>query len=1202
MGFLKRIFSIGSKKNKKQRPQIIHNVDAGLRAIEEEEHEAAVGRLLRSSSTRFTVVSEAEYSSLPPLPHPINDVIQTPAASSVSIASSTISQRGTYHVTVHKRTQHTVSEFPNANRDLHDKPAAQPGTDQQPNDSCRLLELRAHPSVASLLEMYDEHGQLPAQAFSNNSPSPEKTERPQTRRTGSTLRQLLGEPPSLNSRTGNSVEGDISWAERFLGEADSLASAASSIELLTPSTPNTRFDSQSPHHNDPNDISFVTDHDLSINTYENPAISSMEVELSMAGSLRSTEYAPKDRNPYPSTDPATPQRASQVFEFLTERRRFKHVQDQDRSLPDLPSTFSVSSDEGSPTASNTYEGRSHFSDDSFDMTIGQPAIRIPALDALNDNFPDSCAGPTTSPAIDISLDTSYLHSSQMPSCPNAQPANVAETLWEAPKRRTTVNAPSRVIVTAPTPSGKHNTPSRIPRGPRAQSRRLAATQSKVRRASTLTERVSNSTATRSPDLYTPVPPKRKSHQRTSSNTSSSKRSSLRNMEISQPSRLEQGVSRRASGSRTILTELNKENSSELTVKSNIPSTPMRSKSDSKALFRAIITPSMFRPPPGVIPSPASSSDLSPVGKQLMMNVRQQRSKAREAERQRSGGRHGPNLHREEYSMFTSALGESSADNALKVTYRSLSRELKIHVNAAKNELAVYHDNAPYQSQTCFATYLLCGEVTPGDSDLDVDHDIGTDVKGEHEDDGDEVPQTKFLLVNERDLDDAQGQFTHLDSIHIYSLSPSPLPDAGLICTPTVNVRAADRGKEGKEMVKIVGKIFVQPVLKMKPRHPVAGPSRLKGADDATTKANEGERKNAELAKEQGKIKTEKPKEKLKATGKLDFSKAKPKEKKMPEAAVDKPKEKKMFFTAAPETKVERKENKSKKSDPVKKLQEEDESTSSSDTKGKQRTETLEPPTRGKKRKPVSSDSEDETTPPPEPNQASKPPSRAKQNVRLQKLTVLSDDEDEAPQPVRKPRASRAAKAVDSDTENVQALMDIDDDQVDRVTRGGAARGKEKAAQEDEEETDGPVEEEPMEEDMDMLDEPAPKPKPKKVKKVIPVGKNGLKKKRVVKSRNTVDDKGYTIFEDYSEYESVDENEEPEPAPAKGKGKGKAKAKAPAKAPKAKSDDEEDSPEPAPAAPAPAPKTKQAIKATKTAAKVAKAKQNTLANFFTKPKN
>lgn len=66
--------------------------------------------------------------------------------------------------------------------------------------------------------MYDEHGCIPAEAFSNSPPSPRKEGRAQTQRSGSTLRQLLGNPSSLNSRTGNDAsEGDISWAERFLG-------------------------------------------------------------------------------------------------------------------------------------------------------------------------------------------------------------------------------------------------------------------------------------------------------------------------------------------------------------------------------------------------------------------------------------------------------------------------------------------------------------------------------------------------------------------------------------------------------------------------------------------------------------------------------------------------------------------------------------------------------------------------------------------------------------------------------------------------------------------------------------------------------------------------------------------------------------------------------------------------------------------------
>jgi DNA polymerase delta subunit 3 len=56
------------------------------------------------------------------------------------------------------------------------------------------------------------------------------------------------------------------------------------------------------------------------------------------------------------------------------------------------------------------------------------------------------------------------------------------------------------------------------------------------------------------------------------------------------------------------------------------------------------------------------------------------------------------------------------------------------------------------------------------------------------------------------------------------------------------------------------------------------------------------------------------------------------------------------------------------------------------------------------------------------------------------------------------------------------------------------------------------EEEGTDEDVNMTDDPEPAPRPqrkKKIKKVVPVGGNGLKKKRIVKSRMTKDDKGYT---------------------------------------------------------------------------------------------
>ena len=95
-------------------------------------------------------------------------------------------------------------------------------------------------------------------------------------------------------------------------------------------------------------------------------------------------------------------------------------------------------------------------------------------------------------------------------------------------------------------------------------------------------------------------------------------------------------------------------------------------------------------------------------------------------------------------------------------------------------------------------------------------------------------------------------------------------------------------------------------------------------------------------------------------------------------------------------------------------------------------------------------------------------------------------------------------------------------------------------------------------DVDMADGTTSEPKKarkKREKKTIPAGKNGLKKKKVMKTKKTMDDNGYmrrySIWpcvpymvnrrlgtEDYTDWESVDEEAEPEP-PSKAKGKRKA---------------------------------------------------------------
>ena len=257
MGFFQKFLSLGSKRNKKRRAALtmetrslpLSRDSEDMRRLQEEQEEVA-SRLLRSSSLRYAVVNEVDYSSLPPLreyksgwymdkgfltsrdsmylAHPINSLRETPMAPPSRPAS--IQTRQTYTVTIRDRKVEALTEFPNANppldtptRPSHD--GANPSDDMSrlhpitPKDQNRLHILRQDPSVASLLDMYDNHGRLDSKAFSNTPSASEKDSSKdgtaQVKRSGSTLRQLLGKPRSTSHT--NTTEGDISWAEGLLG-------------------------------------------------------------------------------------------------------------------------------------------------------------------------------------------------------------------------------------------------------------------------------------------------------------------------------------------------------------------------------------------------------------------------------------------------------------------------------------------------------------------------------------------------------------------------------------------------------------------------------------------------------------------------------------------------------------------------------------------------------------------------------------------------------------------------------------------------------------------------------------------------------------------------------------------------------------------------------------------------------------------------
>ncbi|KAK7056398.1 hypothetical protein VNI00_002952 [Paramarasmius palmivorus] len=672
MGFFKRILSIGSKsskKNKKKRSEIVHNVpvdEVGCRpeAPREDDTEVAVNLLLRSSSTRYAVVAEMDCTSLPPLresrlltndnvldtvsliAHPIDNVLNTPGASTTSLASTSISRKGTYNVKVHPREQRNRTD--SGPQDALATPRAPKRDIDSAAESSQFIRLRRDPSVASLLDLYDEHGNLPAKAFSD---SPTKEGRAQTKRSGSTLRQLLGEPSSHHDPDSSNGEGDISWAERYLGEGSSMASSASSLILQTPDNFDAHFPNNHLLNDHRNDITFSTDHDLSSSLIENPAISSMEVELSVNSEASHVDVSHINKTPYQHDhhDPKTPRRASQIFGFLTERRRSRAPEDCDRSLPDLPSAFS------SPSDKDSTEGplRSRFSTDLSSEFACIPSSVIPAT-PIPHSIPDT-PGHHRKPAISFDVyepapsretrPSSYVSSrapspfdlasihgaddngrsqptvtvSQAPEADNTDPE-----LAKARKVKVIMTLPTKVIVTAPTPSNnpEHNRPpTRIPRGPRSVKKRRSNASLKEHRA-TLLDRSNSVAATTDP-----ITPITISHPRKLHRTSSSS-SVLSHDTTKCPSPRKD--------KRSVLKEyVQKENNLGLSVKPDLPFTPIRSNS-SRALFRTAVTPAAFRPPPGMAPSPASSSELSPVGKQMMMDARKQKAMMREQERAREG--------------------------------------------------------------------------------------------------------------------------------------------------------------------------------------------------------------------------------------------------------------------------------------------------------------------------------------------------------------------------------------------------------------------------------------------------------------------------------------------------------------------------------------------------------------------------------------
>ncbi|KAI1172676.1 DNA polymerase subunit Cdc27 [Nemania sp. FL0916] len=143
-----------------------------------------------------------------------------------------------------------------------------------------------------------------------------------------------------------------------------------------------------------------------------------------------------------------------------------------------------------------------------------------------------------------------------------------------------------------------------------------------------------------------------------------------------------------------------------------------------------------------------------------------------------------------------------------VTYRLLSRALKVHVNTAKEMLYEFHkwqnDKRP---DTLHATYIVYG--TKGRS-IQQDGDIEMTGSQESQDMdapfSDLVPTYTLSLVAQEQLEESLSQYADVSSIHIYSLAPHPLKDLQLLADAARQVLKLSAADDTPDACKAYGAI------------------------------------------------------------------------------------------------------------------------------------------------------------------------------------------------------------------------------------------------------------------------------------------------------------------------------------------------------------------------------------------------------------
>ncbi|KAH0279131.1 hypothetical protein KCU91_g1958, partial [Aureobasidium melanogenum] len=159
------------------------------------------------------------------------------------------------------------------------------------------------------------------------------------------------------------------------------------------------------------------------------------------------------------------------------------------------------------------------------------------------------------------------------------------------------------------------------------------------------------------------------------------------------------------------------------------------------------------------------------------------------------------------------LSANVLNDGQTVSYRTLSRALRVHSNLAKQMLYDFHRSQnKKQPNSLHATYLITGtqSLRPQQAENDTLESQDASDKTLHTSPAHQSPTayqaTSLLLVDEDNLESARSTFDHVLSIHVYSIQPSKINDLHILTDCNRAIMAAAINEDLLETYKQYGVI------------------------------------------------------------------------------------------------------------------------------------------------------------------------------------------------------------------------------------------------------------------------------------------------------------------------------------------------------------------------------------------------------------